>query len=206
MKTTALLLATALLLTQTDAFALKKGDDTASVLKELGQPTRSVTNGVLMTLTYPAGEVQLRKEKVISFPRALVASTNAPEKEKEKDRDTGGPDKIKVKRGGGQVDVDRLVVPGKVTIVDFYAEWCGPCRAMAPTLEKLATKDPDVFLRKVDIVEWNSAVARQHGIKSIPSVRVYDASGKLVGQPTSDLEAIKGSVETAKATVKKPAK
>ncbi len=82
---------------------------------------------------------------------------------------------------GAQVDLPKKLVTGSVTIVDFYADWCGPCKELSPTLEQLAKTDGEVALRKIDIINWESPVARQYGVSSIPRVEIYDRKGKLVG-------------------------
>jgi thiol-disulfide isomerase/thioredoxin len=79
------------------------------------------------------------------------------------------------------VDVTKHLALGKVTIFQFYADWCGPCREVSPLLEQLAKNDPVIALRKIDIVNWQSAVAKQFDLHTIPHVNVYDRSGKLVG-------------------------
>jgi thiol-disulfide isomerase/thioredoxin len=88
---------------------------------------------------------------------------------------------VEVITHGDYVDVNHSLVPGKINVVDFYADWCGPCRMVTPYLEKLVYDDRDVVLRKVDIVNWTSPVARQYEITAIPHVDVYDRKGKLVG-------------------------
>lgn len=103
-----------------------------------------------------------------------------------------------IKKGGKQVSMKSLIVPGKVTVVDFYADWCMPCKVMSPKLEKLANNDSDVFLRKVDIVNWNTPVANQYDINTIPLVCVYNRKGTQVGSPTSDLDAIEKYIAKAK--------
>ena len=50
-------------------------------------------------------------------------------------------------RTGAQIDHSELVNLGNVTIVDFYAVWCQPCRRLAPHVEALANNDPDVILK-----------------------------------------------------------
>ena len=82
-----------------------------------------------------------------------------------------------------------MIVPGKFTIVDFYADWCGPCRAIEPYLKDLA-KDQRIAVRKVDIVNWGSPVAQQWKLQSIPNMRVYDPNGRMLGEPTSNLNQI----------------
>lgn len=61
----------------------------------------------------------------------------------------------------------------KPVLVDFWAEWCGPCRAVAPILEDIANE----YGEKISIVKLNtdeeSAIALKYGITSIPTLNVY---------------------------------
>jgi len=107
---------------------------------------------------------------------------------------------IEVISHGAQVDITRHLALGNVTIVDFYADWCGPCRMVSPTLEQMAQTDPEIALRKIDIVNWNTAVVRQYSIHSIPQVNVYNRGGQLVGTVVgADAEGVKRYVAQAKA-------
>jgi thiol-disulfide isomerase/thioredoxin len=109
-----------------------------------------------------------------------------------------GPAVQKISDGGQRVDMKELLVPGRVTVVDFYADWCGPCRVMAPHLEQIASQDDDVFLRKVDIVRWGTPVTKQYAIASVPNVRVFDRAGRQIGEPTHSLKQIKAAIQKAK--------
>ena len=78
------------------------------------------------------------------------------------------------------------------TIVDFYANWCGPCRQLAPSLEQMRISDLEVALRKIDIANWKTLVVQQFNIESIPQVNVYNGSGCLIGSVLgADFEMIK---------------
>ena len=58
-------------------------------------------------------------------------------------------------------------------LVDFWAEWCGPCRMVAPVLDQLAEEfEERVAIKKVDVDE-NQALAEQFGIRSIPTLIVF---------------------------------
>ncbi len=101
---------------------------------------------------------------------------------------------------GAQVDINQHLALGNVTVVDFYADWCGPCKRLSPSLEQMTRTDPEIALRKIDIVNWNTAVARQFNVHSIPQVNVYDRSGRLVGTVVGvDFEKVKSYVAQAKA-------
>lgn len=71
----------------------------------------------------------------------------------------------------------------QLVILDFHAEWCGPCKALAPMLEKVAAEyaDKGVILRKVDVDE-EKFVAAQFQVQSIPTVYAL-----FQGQPVADL-------------------
>src|SRR5438093_1856463 len=86
---------------------------------------------------------------------------------------------IEVISHGAQVDINEHLALGSVTVVDFYADWCGPCRPLSPSLEQMARSDTEVALRKVDIVNWNTAVVKQYNIHSIPLFNVYNLGGSI---------------------------
>ena len=97
---------------------------------------------------------------------------------------------------GAEVKITDYLVPGKTTIFDFTSQYCPPCRAVAPLLEKLHETRPDVAVVKVDInrpdvkgIDWESPVARQYELQSVPNFKVYSPEGKLVaeGKPASEL-------------------
>lgn len=67
----------------------------------------------------------------------------------------------------------------KPVLVDFYADWCGPCKMMAPTIEQLAEELADVAVIGKLNVDENEAIAAQYGIMSIPTLLVFKG-GKLV--------------------------
>ena len=67
----------------------------------------------------------------------------------------------------------------KLVLVDFWAEWCGPCKQIAPTLEELAEKySENLAVCKVD-VDANRELALQYNVRSIPSLMIFK-NGEMV--------------------------
>ena len=60
-------------------------------------------------------------------------------------------------------------VKSGVAIIDFYADWCGPCRRVAPIIEEIANEQQSITVCKVNVDE-NSALASRYGIVSIPTI------------------------------------
>jgi len=113
--------------------------------------------------------------------------------------DSGSPSAAvtKVSNGGQTVDLNSLMPAGKIVVVDFYADWCGPCQRIAPDLQRMARENEDVVLVQVDIVKWGTPVTRQYGINSVPNIRVFDTNGKAVGRPTSSFTEVQSYVARA---------
>jgi thioredoxin 1 len=77
---------------------------------------------------------------------------------------------------------------GKAVVADFYADWCAPCRAIAPELEKLAANHTDIEFVKVD-VDANPAVTQELGVMGVPTVVHFSPDGTEVARITGAVPA-----------------
>lgn len=71
-----------------------------------------------------------------------------------------------------QENFNELISSGKV-LVDFYANWCGPCKMIGPILEEIDSERNDINIVKVD-VDNNSDLATKYGIMSIPTIILFE--------------------------------
>jgi thioredoxin 1 len=96
-------------------------------------------------------------------------------------------------------DFEQTVLADGITFVDFWAEWCGPCRMFGPVFEEASNENPDIRFTKVD-TEAEQALAGALGISSIPTlmafrdgVLLFREAGALPKQSFDQLiEAIRG--------------
>ncbi|MEY3744513.1 MAG: hypothetical protein RLZ48_191, partial [Actinomycetota bacterium] len=66
---------------------------------------------------------------------------------------------------------ETVLAPG-ITIIDFWADWCGPCKAFAPVYEQSSEAHPDVVFAKVD-TEAEQMIAAEFDIRSIPTIMIF---------------------------------
>jgi len=113
--------------------------------------------------------------------------------------ETSGLD-IRVVKGGDKIKFEDYLATGKLTIFDFYADWCGPCKLFTPKLERLIFEHPDLLsLVQVDVVDWKSQMAKhltnKYQLPALPFALIFDDQGKLISRiEGNNIEAVKSAI------------
>jgi len=90
--------------------------------------------------------------------------------------------------------VSLLKSESKLVVVDFYADWCGPCKMIAPKLEELEKKHTDVTFVKVNVDE-NEEASEAYGVSAMPTFKFFKG-GKEVAEVIGASEAkVKEAIE-----------
>ena len=80
----------------------------------------------------------------------------------------------------GKNNFEEVKNSDKLVLLDFYADWCGPCRMVAPILHEIAEERPDVIVGKINVDE-EEALAEAFGVYSIPTLVVMK-NGEVIRQ------------------------
>lgn len=75
-------------------------------------------------------------------------------------------------------DFKKAIAENKLTLVDFYADWCGPCKMIAPVISELAKDHGDVNFVKINVDELQD-LAQDYGILSIPTLITFQNGSEL---------------------------
>jgi len=91
-------------------------------------------------------------------------------------------DVANINRPGQWVDVTLHLVPGKVTVIDFHADWCLPCKKVDEAMAVLMSTEPALAYRRIDVGPWDSEVVRRSLDKppELPLVLIFNRSGQQI--------------------------
>lgn len=141
----------------------------------------------------------MKRSSLLFVLCAAFAALAAPYASAEAGKKGATPEKI---AHGSEVAITDHLVDGKITIFDFTSEYCPPCRRVSPMLDALHARRDDVAVVKVDInrpetrgIDWDSPVARQYKLRSVPHFKVYGADGKLMAEGDQAAEMVYGWLE-----------
>ena len=81
-----------------------------------------------------------------------------------------------------QSNFDEILAGEKPALLDFYADWCGPCRMVAPVIEEIAREHPEYVVGKINVDE-SPELAQKYGVFSIPTLAVVK-DGRIAGRMT----------------------
>jgi len=95
-------------------------------------------------------------------------------------------------------NVESTILENDIVLIDFWADWCGPCKSFGPVFEKASENHPDAVFAKVD-TDAQQELAAQFGIRSIPTLAIFREQMLLFNQAgalsESVLEQIIGRVK-----------
>ena len=86
---------------------------------------------------------------------------------------------IQLNQPGATVNIEAGLLPGYVTVVDFWSEACGACHVVGVMLAVGVAKEPRILIRKVDVGDSFTPVAEAYDISALSHYRVYDKRGRL---------------------------
>jgi thiol-disulfide isomerase/thioredoxin len=89
------------------------------------------------------------------------------------------PKVAQLNRTGELVDIDAELVTGVVTVVDFWADWCAACTTVEARLMSEIGDLPAIVIRKIDVGDGSTPVARAYKIGALPHYRIFDRERRL---------------------------
>lgn len=127
---------------------------------------------------YQLERLQFGKAPVRKLAVTLAATVAAAG---ELDPGTGLPDLRELTKDDFQSCLDEA--GSKLVIVDFFTDWCGPCKVMYPTLQQMAVDQTDISIVKLNCNKYNKDLGKELGVKVAPTFQLYK-NGKKVGEMT----------------------
>lgn len=156
-------------------------------------PTKKSRFAVRVEEPTEKAKVESKPELVKTVQSTPVASqeTNTPLSTK--------PDIRDLARGGKSFALKDAPVSGKITVIDFWADWCRPCKKITAMLTELAAENPNLAIRKVEVPNFESAVAVQYlaNVSGLPVVWIYSADGQVSQKLTGTTDrAVRKTLKT----------
>ncbi len=107
-------------------------------------------------------------------------------------------------REGETLEIRSILSRDRTTAIDFYSPYCYPCMQLAPVMEKLAARMPEVQFVRLNInrpavkgIDWQSPLVQQYHIKYVPYFMIFDSRGKLVAEGAAARQMIKDWLQKA---------
>jgi thioredoxin len=100
---------------------------------------------------------------------------------------------------GSSAQFSKLLTTSTIVVADFYADWCGPCKAVAPTYESLATKHSKpnrVTFTKIN-VDNQQAISQQYGVRAMPTFMIFKSGSVINTIRGADVRGLTTAIESA---------
>nr|XP_010926621.2 thioredoxin F2, chloroplastic [Elaeis guineensis] len=88
----------------------------------------------------------------------------------------------------------------KIVVLDMYTQWCGPCKVMAPKFQELSEKHLDVVFLKLDCNQENKPLAKELGIRVVPTFKILKDSKVIKEVTGAKLDDLVAAIETVKSS------
>lgn len=128
----------------------------------------------------------MKRLLILTLSAVFLFSCGPAAEQSKKTAEAGGEHYTLITKGEA-VDLSQHIVAGKVTVFDFYADWCGPCKKLDRSLADLKSLYGDrLVILKLDIVSWDSNLAQTFSIRDLPYLKVYGENGDLIADGPSN--------------------